>query len=90
MTEFTIELPAEVCRARFEAEIAALARNLGLQPRFNGFRKIKFIPLNPNSVDQRIRPHLRAVPTLRVLADGSKVGAAVRNSNFDDVPPGAA
>ena len=74
MPTITIEFPDEVSVGKFEAQLANFGRQLGLQPRFKGFRNIKFVTLNPNAVDQRIRRHLHAIPTLRELADGSRIG----------------
>lgn len=92
MATITIEVPDEVSASKFEAQIGTMARNLGLQAKFSGFRKIKLITLNPNAVDQRVRRHLvgvNSLPTLRTLVDGSNVGAAARNvGEFDG--PGAA
>lgn len=76
MATITIDLPDEVSVTAFEAQVSALARALGLKPQYAGNRKIKLIQPNPNAVDQRVRRHLRGVPTLSTLANGSMVSAA--------------
>ena len=91
MATITIDIPDDVSIPRVEQLIATAERGVGLTARFDGFRKIKLVQLNPNAVDQRIRPVLKAVPSLSALTKRSKVGAAVRNANnFDDLPPSAA
>lgn len=87
MATITIDLPDEVSVTAFEAQVSALARALGLKPQYAGNRKIKLIQPNPNAVDQRVRRHLKGVPTLRTLADGSKIQRAI--SSLSD-GPGAA
>lgn len=69
MASITIDLPDTVSVTAFEAQVSAMARALGLKPQYAGHRKIKLIQTSPNAVDQRVRRHLRAVPSL-TLAPG--------------------
>lgn len=90
MATLKIELPNDMNMQAFAAQVNILARNLGFQPLFGGVNRIKLIERNPNAVDQKLKRHLTGIPTLRTLADGSKIGGAIRSNHFDDVPPGAA
>lgn len=76
MATITIDLPDTVSVTAFEAQVSSMARALGLKPQYAGNRKIKLVQANPNAVDQKVRRHLQAVPTLRTLANGSMVSAA--------------
>lgn len=76
MPTITIDLPETVSVTSFEAQVSAMARALGLKPMYAGNRKIKLVQSNPNAVDQKVRRHLQAVPTLRTLANGSTVSSA--------------
>lgn len=76
MATITIDLPDTVSVTAFEAQVSAMARALGLTPQYAGNRKIKLVQPNPSAVDQKVRRHLRGVPTLSTLTNGSMVSAA--------------
>ena len=71
--EFNDEL---VDMQKLAAKVSVSLREHGFDTKFAGQNRIRLIERNPNAVRQTRECSVYRIPTLRMLADGSKVGKA--------------